>query len=75
MIASVVSSIDEPFRQPWYKNKLHLIAFVFQGENKTFSTFTHLIIIATLAMCNGILIQLINEMNESINRSINIFIP
>ena len=30
MIASIVASIDEPFRVAWYKNKFHLSAFFFQ---------------------------------------------
>jgi cation-transporting P-type ATPase 13A2 len=30
MIASVVSTIDEPFRRNWYTNKYHVMALVFQ---------------------------------------------
>lgn len=30
MIASIVASIDQPFRKPWYKNQYHLLAFLGQ---------------------------------------------
>jgi magnesium-transporting ATPase (P-type) len=30
MIASIVASIDQPFRKPWYKNPYHLLAFLGQ---------------------------------------------
>lgn len=31
MIASIVSTIDEPFRKHWYTNKYHVMALVFQA--------------------------------------------
>jgi predicted P-type ATPase len=39
MIASVVSTIGEPFRKPWYTNRYHVIALSFQLVWLFFQTF------------------------------------
>jgi cation-transporting P-type ATPase 13A2 len=39
MIASVVSTIDEPFRKPWYTNKYHVSALVVQGGFLAYQIF------------------------------------
>ena len=39
LIASIASSVDRPFRTPWYKNNFHL--FAFQGQLLLLMAFTY----------------------------------
>ncbi len=39
MIASVVSTIGEPFRKPWYQNRYHMIALLCQSGWLLFQIF------------------------------------
>jgi cation-transporting P-type ATPase 13A2 len=39
MISSVVATVDEPFRQPWFKNAYHVGALVLQSAFLTYQIF------------------------------------